>query len=395
MEILQKINSTQNRIPSIDLLRGAVMILMAIDHVRVYSGIPAGGPTAGVFFTRWVTHFCAPSFVFFAGTGAFLYLQKSGSKSDVARFLLSRGLILVVLELTVIRFFWMFNFDYGVFTIGGVIWMLGWCMVILAAFIQLRPSTLLIVGLVIIFAQQIFNFVPILFPDSFQPGLGTFWSVFYPSAIGPKPGDGLPGILGVTIFYVLIPWIGVMMAGYGFGQLFLLTPEKRKKICLWTGFSCILLFLVAGSILLLSGPTDESNSPFLFKLLGQQKYPPSQLYLLMTLGPLIALIPWAENFKGKAANALIIIGSVPMFYYMLHLLLIHLSAFVVNLILYGSVHQEWYNTAPFVSIPIDQRWGLPLLYLVWIADVVILFLACRWYAVYKSAHPEKSWLKYI
>src|SRR5258705_8325286 len=124
--------ASTSRVASIDLIRGAVMVLMAIDHVRVYPGLPAGGPTPGIFFTRWVTHFCAPAFVFLAGTGAFLHGRKLGDKRALARYLVTRGLILVFLELTVIRFAWTFNLDYSHFVLAGVIWMLGWCMVLLA-----------------------------------------------------------------------------------------------------------------------------------------------------------------------------------------------------------------------------------------------------------------------
>jgi uncharacterized membrane protein len=402
MEMSLKVNSQLRRIQSIDLLRGAVMIIMAIDHVRVYSGIPAGGPTAGIFFTRWITHFCAPAFVFFAGTSAFLYFQKTNSKSDVARFLITRGLLLVLLELTVIRFFWMFNLDYSNFAFTGVIWALGWCMVILAAFVRLQPITISIIGLFIIFAQQLFHYVPGIFPASLQESIAKVWTVFYPPLLEAKTGtsilsgiSGLPRILGISIFYVLIPWVGVMMAGYGFGQLIISKSIDVKKICLRIGLSTIALFLMAGSLIILIVPAVEGDLPFLFKLLGQQKYPPTQLYLLMTIGPLIVLTPWAEKAKGWVANAVILIGRVPMFYYLLHILLIHLSAFVVNLILSGSVHQEWYVTAPFVGIPQEQHWSLPVLYLVWAIDVVILYYACRWYAGYKSNHPEKIWLKYL
>lgn len=391
-----------SRLQSIDLLRGLVMVIMAIDHVRVYSGLPAGGPTAGIFFTRWITHYCAPSFVFLAGTSAFLYFQKSGDKGEVTRFLIIRGLILVLMELTIIRFFWMFNFDYATFTFGGVIWMLGWCMVLLAAFIRLRSNTLIIIGLVMIFAQQVFLYVPNLFPAAVSAPLEKIWAVFYPSNSAGKSGAallsgiaGFPSIFGVSIFYVLIPWIGVMMAGYGFGQVFLRDAATIKKICLWVGLSAIALFIVAGTVMIFTAPPSDYNPPFLFKLLGQQKYPPSQLYLLMTLGPLIALLPWASTLKGKLAEALVIIGRVPMFYYILHLLLIHLSAFVVNLIISGTIHQEWYNTAPFVGIPEEQRWSLPVLYIVWAIDVVILYFACRWYAAYKANHPQQAWLKYL
>jgi uncharacterized membrane protein len=391
------------RLQSIDILRGAVMIIMAIDHVRVYSGIPAGGPTVGIFFTRWITHFCAPAFVFFAGTSAFLYLQKSGDKNDLAKFLVTRGLLLVLLELTVVRCSWMFNFDFVNFTFTGVIWTLGWGMVILAAFLRLRPSTIGVIGLIIIFAQQAFQFVPNIFPSSIRESVATIWGFFYPSVSDHVSGatklsgiSGLQSALGIRIFYVLIPWIGAMMAGYGFGQFLLLEPTSRVRICFRIGFSAILLFLVAGTaIILLQSPGQGGDTPFIFKLLGQQKYPPSQLYLLMTLGPLIALIPWADKIKGWFADAIKMVGRVPMFYYLVHIPLIHLSAFVVNFIRTGSIHQDWYTTVPFLSMPEEQRWGLPLLYLVWAIDVIILYFVCRAYAQYKSNHPEKGWLKYL
>jgi uncharacterized membrane protein len=395
----QPIRVTHTRIQSVDLLRGVVMIIMAIDHVRVYSGIPAGGLTTGVFFTRWVTHYCAPTFAFFAGTSAFLYFHKSGDIGALKRFLLTRGLLLVLLEVTVVRFFWTFNFDYANFTITGVIWMLGWCMVFLAAFVGLRPLTVAGIGLFIIFAQQLFAFVPDLFPASVHTAVADLWAFFYPTG---KPGvtlgagsAGLPHALGIGIFYVLIPWIGVMMAGYGFGQLLIGNPTAVKKASLLIGSTAILLFLVGGIVMISSAPLAGSDAPFLFKLLGQQKYPPSPLFLLMTLGPIIALVPWAGKAKGKPADIIRVIGRVPMFYYLLHLLLIHLSAFVVNLARTGSLHQDWYTTAPFVGVAESDRWGLSLLYLVWVIDVVILYFACRWYATYKSTHPHIEWMKYL
>ena len=362
------------------------MIVMAIDHVRVYSGLPAGGPTAGIFFTRWITHYCAPGFAFFAGTSAFLYLMKTNSVGDLRKFLLTRGLLLVILELTLIRFSWMFNFDYQNFTFAGVIWMLGWCMVLLSALVSLKPTTMLISGILIVVAQQIFSFMP--------ESINYVWQVFYPSAAPGQGGilsanSGLPEFFGIKIFYVLIPWIGVMMAGFGFGKVMLM--EDRDRICIRTGLVITGLFLAIGSIFVMQ--SEPGN--FLFDLLNQRKYPPSQLYIMMTLGPLIALIPWAEKVKGKFSEALITIGRVPMFYYLLHIPLIHLTAFGVNEILYGSIHQDWYATAPFVSVPEDLRWTLPVLYTVWVLDVVVLYFLCRWYANYKASHPQNLFLKYL
>jgi len=376
------------RSPSVDILRGAVMVLMAIDHVRVYSGLPAGGNTAGIFFTRWVTHFCAPAFAFLAGTSILLYGIALNNKKKLAAYLITRGLFLVVLELTLIRFCWTFNLDFGNFILAGIIWMLGWCMVLMAAFIWLRPAAVAIIGLLIIFLQQLFEYVPRVLPSNLRIPFGKFWEFIYPS--------GLEGPSGISILYVLVPWIGVMAAGYGFGLIIRMDPVKRRKICLWTGLSCIILFIVIGCSILLRQPTPEDAPPFLFRLLNQKKYPASQLYLLMTLGPVIALVPYAEKAKGWLSRALSIFGRVPMFYYLLHIPLIHVSALLFNYLMTGQPHQEWYNTAPYVfMVPDEQKWQLSMLYLVYLVDLILLFLACRWYARYKRDHPENRWLKFV
>ena len=375
------------RIRSVDLLRGAVMVLMAIDHVRVYSGIPSGGHTAGVFFTRWVTHFCVPSFVFFAGTSAFLYGNKLNDKNKLSGFLFTRGLFLVFLELTLIRFGWCFNFNYTQFTLAGVIWMLGWCMVLMALLSRLRVTTIGIIGLLIIFFQQVFGLVSHILPQGWQNYFGWFWEFIYPADLQSLPG--------VAILYVLVPWIGVMMAGYSFGMILYREPAERQKICLRIGISAIIIFLIAGSLVIILGKPYKGDMPFLFRLLAQQKYPASQLYLLMTLGPLIALVPFAEKVRGWFANVLITFGKVPFFYYLLHIPLIHVAALVVNYLKEGNFHQDWYGTAPFTELPEQFHWSLPLLYLVYLIVEVILYFACRQYAKYKAGHPEKKWLKYI
>jgi uncharacterized membrane protein len=374
------------RIRSIDILRGAIMVLMAIDHVRVYSGMPAGGPEPGIFFTRWITHFCAPGFAFFTGTSAFLYGLKVNDKNKLSRYLFTRGLLLVLLELTLIRFEWTFNLNYSSFILAGVIWMLGWCMIIMAALVRMKAVTVGITGLAIIAFQQIFHYVPKLFPLPAQQMVGEIWAFFYPSGVEQEH---------ISILYVLIPWIGVMAAGYGFGKIVLMPPDKKKKICLWIGLSSIIVFLVAGSIVILLQPSQQDAPPFIFRLLSQQKYPPSQLFLLMTLGPLIALVPFADKAKGWLANTLAMFGSVPFFYYLLHILIIHVSALGVNFIREGNMHQDWYGTAPYTQMPEEHRWGLPLLYLVYFIDLVLLYFLCRWYANYKLNHPGKKWLKYV
>jgi uncharacterized membrane protein len=371
------------RLPSIDLIRGVVMVLMAIDHVRVYSGLPAGGPTAGIFFTRWITHFCVPAFVFFAGTGAWLQGQKNGDKAALARFLVLRGCLLIVLELTVIRYCWTFNFDFAHFMLAGVIWMLGWCMILLAALVRLPVRAIAVIGLIIVFLQQAFGWLGRLLPVSLRP----LWDFVYPT--GAEPWQGL------NILYTLVPWIGVMALGYAFGLVLLLEPAVRRKICLRIGLSATALFILIGGGLVWWHPAPADGLSPLLQLLNQTKYPASQLYLMMTLGPIIALLPLAARARGWAANILLVFGRVPLFYYLLHIPLIHFSALLVNLLRTGLAHQEWYITAPFDWVPPPQRWTLGLLYGVWMADLVILYFACRWYAMYKTAHPEKKWLRYL
>ncbi|HEY4111308.1 DUF1624 domain-containing protein [Puia sp.] len=422
--------SLSTRIRSIDLLRGVVMVLMAIDHIRVYAGIPAGGPDPAFFFTRWVTHFCVSGFVFFAGVSVFLYGQRTrdrrglvkgdgagldtgnrktvengdtmglgvGDKATLARYLLTRGLWLVVLEMTVIRLFWAFNIHLTGFMMAGVIWMLGWCMVLMAAVIWLPLRVIGVAGLAIILFQWVFGLAPMTW---------TWWNFIYPVS------EEAPG--GINVLYVVVPWIGVMMAGYGFGAFLKMEASRRDRLCRWIGLLAIGAFLVAGSVVAArhgaggaSGQISSgqpvsgqfSSGPpaflsFLYRLLGQQKYPPSLLFLLMTLGPLIALMPYAERARGWLADVLTTFGRVPLFYYILHILLIHSTALLVNWVRTGESLQGHYLTAPFCGLPEALRWHLPLLYGVFIGLEVILYLICRRYEQYKRMHPGNRWLKYL
>ena len=378
-------NALQMRIQSVDFLRGLVVVLMAIDHVRVYSGLPPGGPEAGIFFTRWVTHFCAPVFVFLTGTSAYLYARKLNDRSALAKYLLSRGVILIVMEFTVIRFFWTFNLNLNEFMLAGVIWMIGACMMVMAGLIYLKPHVVGIIGLAIMMFQNVFAQVPNLFPESMRSSFGSIWEFVYTSGFeSPK---------SVTILYVLVPWIGVMAAGYGFGLFFEKTANQRKRMLIAIGATCTILFVIVGSMI---ATNTEGEAPFIFKLLNQRKYPASQLYLLMTLGPSILLMAFVENARGPISKAIVTFGRVPFFYYLAHIPLIHMSAVAVNLIREGRTFGEWYATAPYVWFPEEgHQWSLPLLYVVFAIDVAILLVLCRWYERYKFAHPGQKWLKYI
>ncbi len=390
--------ATSNRITSLDVLRGVVMILMAIDHVRVYSGVPAGGPTAGVFFTRWITNFVAPAFAFLAGTGAFLHGRKLGDRGALAKYLATRGVILVLLELTVLRFAWTFNFDYAHYTLAGVIWMLGWCMVMMAGLVWLPLPAIGAIGVLMIAGHNVVD----LFASSIRPALehsSSAW-IFRVLYFGGPVELGSSGAT-LMVLYSLVPWIGVMAAGYAFGTVMLMEPGRRNRICYQLGLGAIALFLVLRGIDAYGDPnhwhvTGPARTPTLFRFLNTNKYPASFLFLLMTLGPLLALIPLAERASGKLGDILSTFGRVPMFYYLLHIPTIHVAALLISLARKGSVDPWLFGNHPaFIGPPPNgYRWSLALLYTVFAAVVIALYFPSRWFARIKAAR-RTSWLRYL
>lgn len=381
----------RTRIASIDIVRGAVMVLMAIDHVRVYAGVPPGGPTPGVFFTRWITHFCAPAFVFLAGTAAFLYGARVRSRGELARFLLVRGLWLVLLELTVLRFAWTFNFDYASFTFAGVIWAIGWSMVALAALCALPAWAVGSIGTAIILVHN--ALAPLLDRgDASSPLL----RVLYAGGGFPLPALGW----NVAILYVLLPWIGVMAAGYGFGTVMSLDAPGRRRICLFLGSAAVLLFAV---LRVTDGYGDPrpwtqlaGRMPSVLAFLNTTKYPASLQFLLMTLGPTLLVIPFLEYAQGRAARWLEVFGRVPFFYYVLHIPLIHAVAVLVSLIRTPQSTGWLVANHPLMPPPVPDgyMWSLPMLYLVTALVVVALWFPCRWYARLKASSSNR-WLSFL
>ena len=375
------------RISSLDIVRGAVMVLMAIDHVRVYSGVPPGGPTAGIFFTRWITHFCAPAFVFLAGTAAYLQARNLGETRAIAQYLTSRGLLLVVLELTLIRASWTFGLDYSEFILAGVIWMLGWCMILLAGLVWLPTTIIAAFGLVLILVQNVFSPAGGALPGSWQP----IWEFIYPVGAEVRLGQNGPT---VAVLYTIVPWIGVMAAGYAFGAIMTREPAQRRWLCFRIGLFATALFLLVAGFQVFLRPAAEDAPPALIRLLNQTKYPASQLFLLMTLGPTIASLALAERARGWLADVLATFGRVPMFYYLLHIPLIHATALMVWMMRDGTARAERFATAPYVSIPPGERWSLALLYLVFFLVVAALYPLCRWYGRVKAVN-RSGWLRYI
>jgi uncharacterized membrane protein len=393
--------ATTDRIASVDLVRGAVMLLMAIDHVRVYSGVPAGGPDPAVFFTRWITHFCAPAFVFLAGTSAYLYAQRvaaSGgdARAELTRFLLTRGLWLVLLELTVLRLAWTFNPAYLTYSMAGVIWMLGWCMILLAALIRLPVRTVGWLGVAIIALHQVAG---ALLPGAIPALNGTLaplWSIVYSGfAAGPIAlGDGAT----LIVLYSIVPWVGVIAAGYAFGTLLTLVPAERDRRLVRLGLGLTVLFVALRAIDLYGDPQrwHDSDLPWPLAFLSTSKYPASLLFLLMTLGPTIALMPTLERWRGPVARWVTVFGKVPFFYYVLHIPLIHALALVVSLIRVGTVSPWLFENHPLEppTVPAGETWGLGTLYLVWLVTVVGLYPLCRWFAALKARRTE-WWLRYL
>jgi uncharacterized membrane protein len=392
------------RIASIDLLRGAVMLIMAIDHVRVYSGQPAGGPAPGIFFTRWITHFCAPAFVFLAGSSAYFYARRH---KDVARFLVVRGVWLIFLELTVLRLAWTFNLDFKQYEMAGILWCIGWCMILLAPMTRLPLKVAGAIGVAIIAAHNLLDSHLGAIIQGLHGGVGAgVWKIVYlgffagPITFGP---DG-PNLI---VLFSIVPWVGVIAAGYVFGAVFAMEPERRNRICLRLGLGAIALFLVLrwfdgyGNLgswrgATVARPDGPPAYPGFLSFLNTNKYPASLDFVLMTLGPMIALVPLAERARGAAANWVSTFGRVPFFYYMVHIPLIHALALGVSLVRTGAVDPWLFTNHPMgtPTPPNGYPWGLPLLYLVWAIAVAMLTFICRWFERVK-ARRDDWWLKYL
>ncbi len=390
--VVESVVTKRVRIESIDVVRGVIMILMALDHVRDFFGNSGFNPTdpasttIPLFFTRWITHFCAPVFFLLTGTGAYLSLGKK-SKAELSRFLFTRGLWLIFLEFTVTRCLgWQFNFDYHL-TILLVLWALGWAMIVLSALVYLPASVATAFGVVMIACHNLF--------DSAQSS-NPLWSILHsPNFIVNGPGR----IIFVT--YALIPWIGVTAAGYGLGQIYSWPSARRKAFLLPLGIGLTAAFVVLRGINVYGDPlpwsTQKSAAFTVLSFLNTAKYPPSLLYLLMTLGPALLFLWAVDAGTPRWLRPALIIGKVPMFYYLLHIPLIHLLAVAACYARYGQVH--WMFESPSLGqFPITKPpgWGysLPLIYLVWAVVVLGLYPLCRWFAGLKRRRSD-AWLSYF
>jgi len=389
----------RNRIESIDLLRGIVMIIMALDHVRDYFHYDAfqydpadlSRTSVFLFFTRFITHYCAPIFVFLAGVSAYLYgINKN--KKELAYYLFTRGLWLVFAELFIITLAWTFNPSYPVFHLQ-VIWAIGISMIVLSALIYLNKNLILVTGILLIAGHNLFDTVHL-------PGksfASFFWSFLH------EPGDFSVGQFKIFVRYPVLPWIGIMALGYCFGSLYNSSydPEKRKKTLLCIGLSLITLFLVLRIFNIYGDAaiwTSQKNIVFsLLSLLNVTKYPPSLLYILITLGPAMIFLSVAEKPLNRVTEKIAVFGRVPFFYYVAHLYLIHLFA-IIGAIISGYRWSDMILSTRVNRVPELKGYGFNLLtvYMLWIGLVLLLYPCCKWFDRYKRQHQStRKWLSYL
>lgn len=391
-------DTIKQRIQSIDVLRGIIMALMALDHVRDYFHIEGmnGSPTdmetttPFLFFTRWITHFCAPTFVFLSGTSIYLQSLRK-TKKELAWFLFTRGLWLIIAELTLVGFGWSFNIFFNFFFLQ-VIWAIGCSMVIMSGLIFFRYWILTAIGVLLTLTHNIMDYI--LITDDNLDVAANFFLIteFEPYVLGS---------VRIMTAYAILPWTGIMLLGYASGKWYSseMSPEKRRKALITTGSLLIVLFI---SLRLLNGYGDpapwETQRNFTYTVLSflnVTKYPPSLLYALMTLGPALIVLALIENIRNRFTAIFNIFGRVPFFYYLIHIYIIHILCVILFFAEGFSFEDNFKLKMTFAFRP-DENFGfsLGIVYLIWLFVLVLCYFPSRWYNNYKSTHKQ-WWLSYI
>ena len=396
---MDKLVTSQSRVNSIDVLRGVVMVIMALDHVRDYfhygsffvdpTDIETTTPL--IFFTRFVTHYCAAVFVFLAGTSAFLY-GSNKTKSSLFKFLFTRGLWLIFLEIAVNNFIWTFDTTYSL-QIFQVIWTLGFSMVCLSFLIYLPKRVILLIGIIIIGGHNALDSIQMQ-GQSYQDIL---WYVLHQQNVLVFNPNHV-----VIIQYPLIPWIGLMALGYLFGTFYQKDYNTllRKKWLLRLGLgSLVLFFMLRGLNVygdLVPWSIQDTTTKTMLSFFNVTKYPPSLLFLCITLGPALLFLYAFEKTKNKLTEFFLVYGRVPLYYYFLHMLVIHILA-IMAILIFGGNWQDMILTAEGFMNQNLQTYGYSLwvVYLVWIGVVFLLYPFCKKYMEYKANNKEKWWLSYL
>jgi uncharacterized membrane protein len=395
------------RFIAIDLLRGVIMVVMALDHIRDFMTWRTVAPEVldshnsfALFFTRFITHFCAPVFFFLAGTGAFL-MSGRRSPAEVSRFLWTRGLWLCFLNCTIISFSW--TFMPAPMLRQQVILALGVSMIILAGLIHLSVRWLSAISLFVIATHNLLDGIR---AETLALPLRQLWLVIHQIGTLPPPNHSF------FVLYPLVPWFAVMSIGYCFGVVVNSPSEIRIRHTASIGAAATALFVVIRGIdhygngmdlkVIASGHWHTMSTPLLTlaSFLNTTKYPPSLDYLLMTLGPALlalALFEKLEWGRGWLASKFVVFGRVPMFYYLCHLFVVHLVALAIATVFHQpATHLGWNGGSYFLGkIQPGFGFNLPMIYFAWVLSIVILYFPCAWYATYKAQHKENRWLSYL
>lgn len=384
------------RIRSIDFTRGVAMVLMALDHTRDLMHVKSltQNPTnlettsPAVFLTRWITHFCAPTFVFLAGLSAYLFYKNKNNVDATRKFLLTRGVWLVILEFTLVNFAIFFDIHFSN-VLFDVIATIGFGFIILSLFLKASLKTIAIIGLVIIFGHNLISFVP--FPQN-NVAATVVSFLFVPGGIPLSPHTTF------IMAYPPIPWLGIMMTGFACGNLFNFSAGKRVRKFFIIGSTAILLFIILRFINIYGDPVPwsvQKNSMYTFlSFINITKYPPSLLFCLSMLGLMFIVLALSDGIKNRFSDFVIVYGRVPLFYFIVHF-------YVVHLLMFSMVYLQGFKTSQMVF---GFNFGRPkegsgisllMVYFVWIAVVILLYPVCKWYGNYKMNHKEKTWLRYL
>lgn len=386
----------------IDVLRGMVMVIMLLDHVRDYFHGSEIDPmdlehtTPYLFFTRWITHFCAPVFIFLSGVSGWLQLAKYKQKGT-ARFFIKRGLFFILMEWTVIALAW--TFDPGFHFIPfQVIWAIGVSMLLLGLILYtgLKDKYILVLGLLIVVLHNLLDKVEA------QPGFDSnFWLDLIHN--GRFSAYHFTETRIMVIVYPFLPWLGLMMVGFGMGRIFgheQTAQSRRKLLFLLSGIS-IALFIVlrAPNIYgnLYEWQADDNWLKSLMSFLDVRKYPPSLQYMLITIGPALFVLALLENIENRLTRALSVYGRTAFFFYIVHIYTIHFVAMVFYFLRGHTMGelQAIENNGPFLFTVRGEGFGLVGVYIVWASIALGLYPLCVWYDGYKRANPEKTWLRYF
>jgi uncharacterized membrane protein len=378
------------RLDSIDLLRGLVMLLMALDHTRDFFGASGANPRdvaePALFLTRWITHYCAPTFIFLAGISAWLYGARGRTTAELSRFLLTRGLFLILLEFTIIRFGWTFSLLSTNF-LAQVIWAIGMSMVVLAGLVYLPRALVAIFALALIGGHNLLDGIR---PDMLGSA-SWLWTILHQQGL-LRLGSGV----SVYVLYPLIPWIGVMAAGYVLGPVFQWDAERRRRLLLGFGAAVTSGFVLLRASNLYGDPAawqvQDSALATVLSFINCEKYPPSLLYLMMTIGPALMLLAVFEGVSGRLAEWIKVYGRVPLMFYVAHIYLLHILAGVMILATYTDVSWMFADGPP--RKPADYGLSLLGIYAIWLLALAMLWPLCRWFAALKARRRE-WWLSYL